>query len=226
MRTATWHNQAFPRSERANGVLSLYKKWVMYLFVLLWVIASIDPLSRADWFLETIPLVVALPFVYVIDQRFKLSDVSWICLAIFFLMPVISSHYGVTGVPFGYELGELFGTDRHSWDRLIHLSFGLLTVYPMRELFVRVTNRRDFLSYLTPIVLILAFAALYEILEWGAALTVNPELEQTFIGAQGDFWDPTKDMVLAMLGSFLVLSVVYLREKWREYRDNKQQTLM
>ena len=46
----------------------------------------------------------------------------------------------------------------------------------------------------------LAFSALYELIEWWAAL-IGEESAEAFLGTQGDVWDTQWDMFLALLGA-------------------------
>ena len=55
-----------------------------------------------------------------------------------------------------------------------------------------------------------AFAGFYEVIEWIAASVVDPEAGAAFLGTQGDVWDAQKDMALAIVGSLVVLCIVWL----------------
>ena len=52
---------------------------------------------------------------------------------------------------------------------------------------------------------------MYELLEWGVAVFLSPEMAENYNGQQGDIWDAHKDMILAMIGSFFSYS--FLRKK-------------
>ncbi|MFB3105957.1 MAG: DUF2238 domain-containing protein, partial [Pseudomonadales bacterium] len=45
-----------------------------------------------------------------------------------------------------------------------------------------------------------AFSALYELIEWWAAL-IGGDSAESFLGTQGDVWDTQWDMFLALLGA-------------------------
>ena len=51
----------------------------------------------------------------------------------------------------------------------------------------------------------LAFSALYELIEWWAALAVGEDAE-AFLGTQGYIWDTQSDMFLALIGSIVFLT--------------------
>lgn len=125
------------------------------------------------------------------------------------ILHVIGSHYTYAEVPFGTTLQHWVGADRNMYDRLVHFCFGFLVAYPVREVFIRISRARGFWNYYLPIELTLAFSALYEILEWLAAVKVNPEAGLAFLGAQGDVWDAQKDMGLAGLGALLAMAITF-----------------
>jgi putative membrane protein len=51
--------------------------------------------------------------------------------------------------------------------------------------------------------LILAGSALYELIEFAAALVFGGELGEAYLGTQGDTWDAQKDMLCALAGVLL-----------------------
>jgi putative membrane protein len=46
-------------------------------------------------------------------------------------------------------------------------------------------------------------SAAYEVFEWALAVIAAPDFAEKYNGQQGDFWDPQKDMALALAGSSL-----------------------
>ena len=126
------------------------------------------------------------------------------------ILHVIGSHYTYAEVPGGWTLGEWLGTERNMYDRLVHLLFGVLFVYPVREMSVRIAKTKGFWGYFVPFMIISSFAGFYEIVEWTAASVVDPEAGAAFLGSQGDIWDAQKDMLLAIVGSMGTLLIVML----------------
>jgi len=59
---------------------------------------------------------------------------------------------------------------------------------------------------------------LYELIEWGTAVTVGKDLGQAYLGTQGDIWDAHKDMALASLGALISMCITALIN-WRMQRD-------
>ena len=130
----------------------------------------------------------------------------------------IGAHYTYSEVPFGFWMQRTFGLTRNPFDRVVHLSFGLLLAYPIREVFLRVANARGFWAYYLPLDVTLAFSALYEIMEMVVATMVAPGTGDAWLGTQGDVWDPQKDMGLAALGALLCMCLTALIRRLRAPR--------
>lgn len=188
--------------------LSRYHIVLIALFTLVWVWAAIRPVYPHDWLLENYLVFIFVPVFLLVSRYFRLSNLSYTLITLFMCMHVIGSHYTYAEVPFGFTLERWFGAERNMYDRLVHFCFGFLLAYPMREMFHRVAHSRGLWSYWLPVELVLAFSALYEIIEWLTAAIVNPSAGLAFLGAQGDIWDAQKDMLVAGLGAALAMLIV------------------
>lgn len=202
-------------------------RWFLFLvFLAFWVWAAINPVFPHDWLLENYLTFVFVPLVFIAGYYFKLSDTSYTLITIFLILHTIGSHYTYAEVPFGYTLQDWFGSSRNMYDRMVHGSFGLLLAYPLREVFMRVGNAKGFWSYWWPLDITLAASALYELLEWVAAVNVAPEAALAFLGAQGDIWDAQKDMGLAGLGALTAMIIVAIinaslqKDFWKEFKGS------
>jgi len=58
-----------------------------------------------------------------------------------------------------------------------------------------------------PVLFILSQSALYELIEWTAALVFGGELGTAYLGTQGDEWDAQKDMAFGVSGALVALGV-------------------
>jgi putative membrane protein len=77
---------------------------------------------------------------------------------------------------------------------------------------------RGFWSYYLPLDVMISFSAVYQLLEWGVAILFGGELEQSYLGTQGDVWDAQKDMALATLGGLIAMVLTGLVH-WHRRRD-------
>lgn len=179
-----------------------------FLVILLW--SGINPISQDNWILENIPVFIGIISLIIMGKYFKLSNLSYTLIAVYLLLPLIASHYGVSGVPFGYTLGKWMGIERNMYDRLTHFCFGLFLYFPIREIFYKITEKKTGLwSYYFPIEMSIMLSAVYEIFEWLAAISVNPVLAASFYGSQGDIFDTQKDMTNAIIGA-IIASIIAL----------------
>jgi putative membrane protein len=109
-------------------------------------------------------------------------------------------------------LSKITGIETNLYDKLVHFSFGLLIVYPLREFFLRVARTSGFWSYLAPFTAVMTMASLYEIFEWVTVQNIDPKLAYMFIGGSDPF-DTTKDMFSALLGTAISLGIVAVLER-------------
>lgn len=180
-------------------------------FALLWVVLALAPYDRSDWLLENALLLAGVAFLVGTRHWLPLSNASYGMLFVFMCLHAIGAHYTYSLVPYdeafraatGHTLNGLFGATRNHYDRVIHFAYGLLLVYPLRELLMRHAGVRGFWSYFLPLDLTMSTSLLYELIEWGAALVYGGDLGAAFLGTQGDIWDAHKDMALAGLGALL-----------------------
>lgn len=83
-----------------------------------------------------------------------------------------------------------------------------------------------FWGYFLPLDLTMSSSALYEIIEWAAAVVFGGDLGAAFLGTQGDPWDAQKDMALASLGALIAMCVTaavnyhYQRDFAREWQES------
>ncbi len=187
--------------------MSRYNIFLLLVFLAFWAWAAINPVYPHDWLLENILVFIFVPVIILVGRYFRLSNLSYTLITIFMCMHVVGSHYTYAEVPFGVTLQHWFGAERNMYDRLVHFSFGLLLAYPMREMFHRVAHAGAFWGFWLPVELVLAFSAIYEIIEWLVAAGVDPSAGLAFLGAQGDIWDAQKDMLVAGIGAFIAMAI-------------------
>jgi putative membrane protein len=179
----------------------------------LWLPLAFDPHDRSDWLLENALLLAAIVLLAATWQSFPLSRTSYTLLFFFLCLHTVGAHYTYSEVPydawsqraFGFSMDALFGWQRNNFDRIVHFSYGLLLAYPVRELFLRVAAVKGFWGYFLPLDLTMSSSALYEIIEWAAAVAFGGDLGVAFLGTQGDPWDAQKDMALASLGALAAM---------------------
>lgn len=187
-------------------------------FGLAWLALAIAPSYRADWLLENALVLLTLPLLLWSWRHVRFSNLTYFGLFLFMLMHILGAHYTYAEVPyndwsealFGVSINELFGFERNHYDRLVHFLFGVLLA-PMALELVRLNSpARPSWRRLMAVSLLLSSAALYELLEWWAALVFGGDLGMAYLGTQGDEWDSHKDTGLALLGAILSITLLTL----------------
>lgn len=165
---------------------------------------AIAPSYREDWLLETIPTFIGVPLAVAGYRRFRFSDRAYVQATLFLLLHSLGAHYTYSEVPLGGWMRDAFGLGRNHYDRLVHFSFGLLMLRPVRELGFRHGQEpgRVALFYFT-VAGVALWSLIYEVVEWGVASVADPAAGTAYLGTQGDVWDAEKDMALALLGGVL-----------------------
>jgi putative membrane protein len=191
-----------PAESRPNHLLSGLLLW----YGLVWTWLAIAPVNRRDWLLENL-LALALVILLVLTyRRFQFANVSYCLIACFMTLHAVGAHYTYAEVPFGFWLKDLLSLSRNPFDRIVHFAYGLLLVYPVRELLMRLAGVRGLWSYALPASAILAQSGLFEIIESVVAALVSPDLGSIYLGTQGDEWDAQKDMASAFGGAGLAMT--------------------
>jgi putative membrane protein len=181
-------------------------------YVLWWIILAFSPIDRRDWLLENILAILVVASLILTYRRFQFSLLSYILITLFLTVHAIGAHYTYAEVPLGYWLKDLFSLSRNPFDRMVHFAYGLLLVYPFRELLMRLAGIRGAWSYILPVSGMLAQSAMFELIEAMVAMTVDPALGQAYLGTQGDEWDAQKDMAAAWAGAVLTMLVLLVSQ--------------
>lgn len=195
-----------------------YLTILIAFFALVFIILGISPYDRAGWALENLLAVIFIAVLFLTRHSFPLSKVSYTSIFIFLFFHEIGSHYTYSEVPydklfvflFDFSLNDFFGWERNHYDRFVHLLYGLLLVYPIREVYCRIAFSKGFWGYFFPVELAMASSMMYELFEWGAAVIFGGDLGVAYLGTQGDMWDAQKDMALASLGALITMTVTLL----------------
>ncbi len=185
-------------------------------YTILWAMLAISPYDRQDWLLENLLALAAVVVLLVSHRWFEFTTPSYILITGFLTLHAIGAHYTYAEVPFGHWLQRTFDLTRNPFDRLVHFSYGLLLVYPLRELLVRLAGVRGFWADYLSVSGIVAQSGFFELIEAVVAYIVNPELGSAYLGTQGDEWDAQKDMAAALAGALLTIAAVSLGE-WYQW---------
>lgn len=179
----------------------------MVVPVLAW--SAWRPSDGLTWWLEVAPVFAGFIALFVAQAKgWRLSNfvLGWIALHMIVL--IVGGHYTYARVPLGEWAKEPFGFERNHYDRIGHLLQGLTPALITRELFRRhrIVAKRGWRAFLI-VCVCLAISAVYELIEWAAAL-LSAEAAESFLGTQGDGFDTQSDIFCALLGALGALALL------------------
>ncbi|MHB1044564.1 MAG: DUF2238 domain-containing protein [Thermoanaerobaculia bacterium] len=172
------------------------------------VVSGIGPKDRLTWLLEVAPVLIGAPLLVATARRFPLTPLLYRLLFLHALVLMLGGHYTYAEVPLGEWAKDALGFARNHYDRLGHVMQGFVPAILAREVFLRRSplGPGGWLRLAVTSVC-LAFSALYELIEWAAAL-LSAEASAAFLGTQGDVWDTQWDMFLALCGALLAQALL------------------
>ena len=175
-----------------------------FLAILVW--SGIKPFDRFTWVLEVAPAVMGLIVLAGTYKRFHFTQLAYLLMWIHALILVAGGHYTYARVPPFDWLKEALDLQRNNYDKVGHLAQGFVPAIIAREVLLRnrvIVGRPVWLALIVTAIC-LAISALYELIEWLAAV-MSGEAADAFLGTQGYVWDTQSDMALALLGAVVAL---------------------
>ncbi|NKB56288.1 MAG: DUF2238 domain-containing protein [Alphaproteobacteria bacterium] len=171
-------------------------------------ISGIGPHDRLTWFLEIAPIFAGVAILVYSYRRFPLSHLLYAFLLLHAVVLAVGGHYTYANVPAGFWVQEWLDLSRNPYDRLGHLAQGFVPALLAREILIRRSplENSKWLPFLV-VCVCLSFSALYELIEWWAALILDQSADQ-FLGTQGDVWDTQWDMFMALIGAITALTTL------------------
>jgi putative membrane protein len=163
------------------------------------------PYDRATWWMEVAPALILLPILWLTRRNWPLTTLVLVLICLHGLVLMLGGAYTYARVPIGFAVQDWLGLARNPYDRLGHFMQGFVPAMVFRELLIRAGGIRPG-KLLTALVLAscLAVSALYELIEFGAAMALGQGADE-FLGTQGDQWDTQWDMLLCLIGASTAL---------------------
>ncbi len=172
------------------------------------VISGVAPKDRATWWMEVAPVLIAVPILWATRRRFPLTPLLYGLVAVHACVLSLGGRYTYAEVPLGFWVRDALGLARNHYDRVGHLMQGFVPALVAREVLLRTSPLRPGRWLFTLVTAVaLAVSAIYEFVEWWAALLLGQGAE-AFLGTQGDPWDTQWDMFLAFTGALLAQALL------------------
>ncbi|MBL0721730.1 MAG: DUF2238 domain-containing protein [Sulfurovum sp.] len=189
-------------------MMRYYPHMLATVFTIFFTILSINPVDRAVWIIEVIPVVFIFLLLLFSYSKFQFTHLSYTLMAFWLFWHTVGGHYTFANVPFDY-ITDLFNFDRNNFDRVAHLVVGFYA-YPIAEFIVRKKYAGAVLASFFGLFLIMSIACAYEIVEWVYAVAEGGNTGIEFLGSQGDIWDAQKDMLTDTIGAILSLWLFWI----------------
>ena len=202
----------------------MFKKTLVVLFFIVWLVLAINPVDPGIWALENILVVTVFPVALWLDKRYRFNNLTYLSLTVFVILHLFGAHMTYETMAYFAWFSEWLGWQRNYYDHMIHLLFGLLVTMPFFEIFYHQGVSKN-LSYLIAFLFISSIGAWYEVLEWLSMVVFCQETEEVCSLAitQGDIWDAQKDMAYAVIGS--VIAIILHSLFARKTRNNRADEL-
>jgi putative membrane protein len=176
---------------------------ILLLFVFLW--SMVRPFDWFTWFLEILPVVIAVPILLLTYRRFRLTNLAYLLIFIHAVILLIGAKYTYAREPLFDWLKELFGWTRNNYDRLGHFAQGFIPAILAREILLRKTTlRRGGMLFFLVLCVCMFISSTFELFEWSVAITTGAKADD-YLAFQGDVWDTQNDMAMCFVGAITAL---------------------
>jgi len=175
----------------------------IYFIVLVW--SGIHPKDYFTWFLEVAPALIGLGVMIYSYRSFPLTPLVYTLILIHSIILMVGGHYTYAEVPLFDWIKDSFDLARNNYDKVGHFAQGFIPAMITREIVIRksVINGSGWRNFFI-VCFVLAFSALYELIEWWVAIFSDQGAE-AFLGTQGYIWDTQSDMFWALCGAIIAL---------------------
>ncbi|BCG08105.1 DUF2238 domain-containing protein [Buttiauxella agrestis] len=182
-----------------------------FLLLLILIYTGVSTADRVTWLMEVTPVIIIVPLLLATYSRYPLTPLLYFLIFLHAIILMVGGLYTYAKVPIGFEVQEWLNLSRNPYDKLGHFFQGLVPALAAREILIRggYVRGRKMVAFLVCCVA-LAISALYELIEWAAALALGQGADE-FLGTQGDVWDTQSDMFCALLGA---LTTVLILQYW------------
>ncbi len=186
--------------------------WVLaFGSILLW--SAWQPKDRFTWWLEVTPALIVAIVLGVTRRRLHLTPLLYGLILVHCAVLFVGGKYTYAEMPAFDWLRDILHQSRNNFDKVGHFMQGLVPALASRELLLRlgVLTKPKWAAFLS-VSIALAISALYELVEWGAAVATG-DAADAFLGTQGYVWDTQSDMGMALVGAIAAMLVF---SRWQD----------
>jgi putative membrane protein len=195
-------------------------------FAVLFAVTWWHPIWPAEQALHHSLTVLAIVAILLVQRRHPFPLSSFVLILVFLALHTVAARWIYSYVPYdqwwtaltGHGFNEMVGWQRNNFDRLVHLSYGMCIAPVLMRFFIDRRSWRSGWAGLVAVDIIISTGALYELLEWGVAAGMPPDVAEGYNGQQGDLWDAQKDMATAAVGAVIVIAIILVVRALRARR--------
>ena len=175
---------------------------------LVWLWSAYEPIDMHTWMIEQVATLIAAVIVLWLGRSVHFDSLSRVNFFLLFCIHTLGTHYTYSLTPypefsellFGSSPNDWFNWQRNHYDRFVHFAFGALMYHPIKQaLAPRLRQQKPPVHWLSGHIIV-SVSALYELLEWAAAIIFGGDMGIAYLGTQGDIWDAQIDIALGGLG--------------------------
>ncbi len=188
--------------------------WLLVAILALTLIWSrLNAVDRLTWWLESMWVIAGLPLGVAVARTRGVTTLLLVLLSVHAIVLLVGARYTYEFVPLGEWVQAWSGSSRNDFDRFGHFLQGFVPSLIARELLRRTSALADgrWLAGLC-VACALAFSAIFEMIEWGASVALGASAD-AYLGSQGDPWDAQWDMLCALAGALLSITLL---SRWHE----------
>jgi len=184
-------------------------KWIwvgVFAAVLAW--SAYEPKDMVTWVEEVLPALIGVVVLLSTRRSFPLTPLVYFLILLHCIILMVGGHYTYAQVPLFDWIRDMTGGTRNNFDKLGHFAQGFVPAMIAREILIRkAVIPSSYWRNFFIVCFCLAFAALYELIEWWVALASSGGAEE-FLGTQGYVWDTQSDMFMALIGAIAALRLL------------------
>lgn len=155
--------------------------------------------------MEVFPAILGLIVLALTYKKFRFTTFAYVAILVHCYILFIGGHYTYAKVPLFDYIKDFLHQDRNNYDKVGHFAQGFVPAIISREILIRnkIINSNGWLNSLT-VTICISISVFYEFLEWFVAEATG-ESADAFLGTQGYVWDTQSDMLIASIGSIVMV---------------------
>jgi putative membrane protein len=189
---------------RTESIPTTHKVMLAMMFgIFVW--SLVCPFDWFTWFLEMLPVAIAMPILLLTYRRFRLTNLVYLLIFVHMVILLIGAKYTYAREPLFDWLKELFGWTRNNYDRLGHFAQGFVPAILAREILLRKTPLRPGKMLFFLVLCVCMFiSSTFELFEWSVAMATGAKADD-YLAFQGDAWDTQNDMAMCLVGAITAM---------------------